>query len=163
MLEASWGFIFFLSSLLLSVEDRLSSHCCRIFLEDIQLSPRLSAGATHCPPLTSVPLATSALLVLRRSQVQFQGFPSKYRWRRRGKYSTTFWSNFLILLFRKFRTCSCFKSFSSCSPTSSMSFPFRSNLARLSGSLNKNKTTQRCYVHHIDSICVNGIWWWVSV
>lgn len=142
MLEASWDFIFFLSSLLLSMEDRLSSHCCRIFLEDIQLSPRLSAGTAHCPPLTSVPLATSTLLVLRRSQVQFQGFPSKYRWRRRGKYSKTLRSKADILLFRKFKTWSCFKSFSSCSPTSSMSFPFRSNLARVSGSLNQNKTTK---------------------
>lgn len=153
-LEASSGFIFFLSSLPLSVEDRLSSHCCRIFLEDIQLSPRLCAGAAHCPPRTSVPLATSALLVLKRSQVQFQGFPSKYRWRRRGKYSKTLRSKRDILLFRKFKTWSCFKSLSSCSPTSSMSFPFRSNLARVSGSLNKNKTIQSCYVHHT-------VWWWV--
>lgn len=151
MLEASLGFIFFLSSLPLSVEDRLSSHCCRIFLEDIQLSPRLCAGAAHCPPRTSVPLATSALLVLRRSQVQFQGFPSKYRWRRRGKYSKTLRSKRDILLFRKFKTWSCFKSFSSCSPTSSMSFPFRSSLARVSGSLSKNKTIERCYVHHTVS------------
>lgn len=157
MLEASPGFIFFLSSLPLSVEDRLSSHCCRIFLEDIQLSPRLSAGATHCPPLTSVPLATSAVLVLRRSHVQFQGFPSKYRWRRRGRYSKTLRSKADILLFRKFKTWSSFKSFSSCSPTSSMSFPFRSNLARVSGSLNENKATQRCYVHHTDSVCVSGV------
>lgn len=139
MLECSSGFDFFLASLLFSVRCRCCSHCLMIFLEDIQLSPCLSAGAAHCPPLTSVPLAFRTSLALRRLQVQFHGFPSRYRCRRRGSPSKALKSRAEILLFLRFRTWSCFRSLSSLSAISWMALPFRSSLANVPGSLQKHR------------------------
>lgn len=137
MLECSSGFVFFLVSLLFSVRRKWCSHCLIIFLEDIQLSPCLSAGAAHCPPLTSVPLAFRTSLALRRLQVQFQGFPSRYRSLRRGSPSKALRSRAEILLFLRFRTWSCFRSLSSLSAMSRMALPFKSSLAKVLGSLQK--------------------------
>lgn len=137
-LECSSGFDFFLDSLFFSVRCKWCSHCLMIFLEDIQLSPCRSAGAAHCPPLTSVPLAFRISLALMRLQVQFHGFPSRYRCLRRGKPSKTLRSRAEILLFLRFRTWSCFRSLSSLSAISWMALPFRSSRAKVPGSLQKH-------------------------
>lgn len=140
LLEKSSGFDFFLASLLFSVWCKWCSHCLMIFLEDIQLSPCRSAGAAHCPPLTSVPLALKISLALRRLQVQFHGFPSRYRCLRRGRPSKALRSKAEILLFLKFRTWSCLRSLSSLSAISWMALPFRSSLAKVLGSLQSVET-----------------------
>lgn len=137
MVACSSGLVFFLVSLLFSIRCKCCSHCLMIFLEDIQFSPCCSAGAAHCPPLTSVPLALRTSLALRRLQVQFHGFPSRYRCLRRGSPSRTFRSKAEILLFLRFRTWSCFRSLSSFSAMSRMALPFRSSLAKVSGSLQR--------------------------
>lgn len=137
MLDCSSGFDFFLASALSSIRGRWCSHCLMIFLDDIQLSPCLSAGAAHCPPLTSVPLAFRTSLALRRPQVQFHGFPSRYRCLRRGSPSKALRSKAESLLFLRFRTWSCFRSLSSLSAMSRMALPFRSSLAKVPGSLQK--------------------------
>ena len=138
MLACSSSFGFFLVSSLSSVGRKWCSHCFMIFLEDIQLSPRRSAGAAHCPPLTSVPLAFRTSLALRRLQVQFHGFPSRYRCRRRGSTSRALRSKAESLLFLRFRTWSCFWSLTSLSAMSWMALPFRSSLAKVPGSLHKH-------------------------
>lgn len=138
LLECSSGFDFFLVSLFFSVRCKWCSHCRMIFLEDIQLSPCRSAGAAHCPPLTSVPLAFRTSLAFRRLHVQFHGFPSRYRCLRRGSPSRALRSKAEILLFLRFRTWSCFRSLSSLSAMPWMALPFRSSLAKVSGSLQKH-------------------------
>lgn len=152
MLECSSGFDFFLVSLLFSVRCKWCSHCLMIFLEDIQLSPCLSAGAAHCPPLTSVPLAFRTSRALRRLQVQFHGFPSRYRCLRRGSPSRALRSKAEILLFLRFRTWSCFRSLSSLSAMSLMALPLRSSLAKVPGSLQKQKNQDAREGHDHSSI-----------
>lgn len=140
MLEGSSGFDFFLVSLLFSVRWKWCSHCLMIFLEDIQLSPCCSVGAAHCPPLTSVPLAIRTSLTFKRLQVQFQGFPSRYRCLRWGRPSKAFRSKAEILLFLRFRTWSCLRSLSSRSAIFWMTLPFRSSLVKVPGSLQSMET-----------------------
>lgn len=139
MLKWSSGFGFFLASLFFSVRRKCGSHCLMIFLEDIQFSPWRSAGAAHCPPLTSVPLALRTSLARRRLQVQFQGFPSRYKCLRRGRPSRALRSKADSLLFLRFKTWSCFRSLSSRSAISWMAFPLRSSLAKVPGSLQEHR------------------------
>lgn len=110
---------------------------------DLGRHPALPFLFSWCCTLSSpciLPLAIRTSLAFRRLQVQFQGFPSRYRCLRQGRSSKAFRSKAEILLFLRFRTWSCLRSLSSHSAIFWMTLPFRSSLVKVPGSLQSMET-----------------------